>query len=926
MDLAISIMMFVGRYNNFAKVEAVNYGWRVVRDLCNNFFIVMLLFSAVGTVLQRDNYKYDKIMPRLLAMAVMINFSRLMTLLLIDFSQVITMTFGAQIMGMTGKAILLTAINLPGNLNFSDNIIKPGDGMNLIGILAAIIFGLIVAIVAVVVIVCITVVLAYRIVMLFFLIILSPIAFAGSVFEKTKGMASQWWTELGNYLMVGPIMMFFLYISFYIIANINAIQAPVAGAGDPNASTALAADQAAAQTSGFSKMSDPASVFNMMIAIGMLIGTLVLSQKFSVAGGAILGKGVAKLKGMGTATLDKAKFGAKAAAQNVGLSAAQMAAKGTALVQNGAEKLTGKQVLGSGKSANAVADLAKNWRGNLNKANAKTVADNWKSRFKKVGLDMDDKGTRDSVKAVAESPLGQAAGKAVETAKTAAIAGAGGMALGMGATTPIGIAGLAMLAASTFRVGKGRAVAYSKKKGEAKKAETEKFKETKKKDDAYIKASETVRDKELAPAQGKRDQKIREADTEKAGLSGASEAARDALINTHMRNGALSEDEREDKVREANERYDQEIAEISSDHAKKVRKANSDYEAQSFLPTSAHEQRLKDAVRKGELSKAGLTEHETKQGIETAQKVEIEAVDAELVTKKEDIDRDFAPDDPQKIIATKQAEDEASKRKSEIDAEYGRQSGAGLTDDQKERLQRNPEIGTERTTKVKKVDDDLKAKREEALKEADPVKQAAAIKKAEDDAVKEKAKINADYEKKLGKSPTEEVMDKLAKYNVNGPILDIIKKLEEGEKRNAQRIEQIGKGGIKIEDLGTTMYSPTGMTDVQRRFFEQLTNGSKESVKALQTLEKEIRRIAEKPAEQRTAKEDISLLNMKKALAGAFKAANDGKNNINTNELAGIRTQLDRVTTASTSSKGKQEVKDEVIKPVDFFAGQVIIE
>ena len=39
----IWVVVYVAKVNNFINVPAVNYGWVIVRDLCNMFFILIFL-------------------------------------------------------------------------------------------------------------------------------------------------------------------------------------------------------------------------------------------------------------------------------------------------------------------------------------------------------------------------------------------------------------------------------------------------------------------------------------------------------------------------------------------------------------------------------------------------------------------------------------------------------------------------------------------------------------------------------------------------------------------------------------------------------------------------------------------------------------------------------------------------------------------
>jgi len=94
-DLLISVMSYPININ----MPAVNAGWAVIRDLCNNFFIVILLAIAVGTVFRLPSYRYKEALPKLLVAAVLINFSKMITGIAIDISQIIMLTFAVPLAG-----------------------------------------------------------------------------------------------------------------------------------------------------------------------------------------------------------------------------------------------------------------------------------------------------------------------------------------------------------------------------------------------------------------------------------------------------------------------------------------------------------------------------------------------------------------------------------------------------------------------------------------------------------------------------------------------------------------------------------------------------------------------------------------------------------------------------------------------------------
>lgn len=307
--LLIQTLVKVATYNHFLDQRVVINGWGIVRDVANNFFIVILLVIAVGTILRVPNYN-RQLLPKLLVMAVLINFSKMFTGILIDFSQVLTLWLAAAIqkVGNEGNIILfalgldkLYRIDVTG-IGWTEKV----PGLDAATAIRTMLLALILSVVAVVVVAIIIIILIYRIVMLWFLVILSPLAFLLTTFPKGQQYAGMWWSELAKYLIVGPVMLFFLYLSFFSGSvnvgspsgyNKNPGAIPTAGSPLDTTNNPITAQQAAQQAPnlGLTEMETPVGIIDFLIIVGLMVGSLVAGQKTGVAGASWAGKGVAGL-------------------------------------------------------------------------------------------------------------------------------------------------------------------------------------------------------------------------------------------------------------------------------------------------------------------------------------------------------------------------------------------------------------------------------------------------------------------------------------------------------------------------------------------------------------------------------------------------------------------------------------------------------
>ncbi len=220
----LTVMSYPINVNNTA---AVVEGWKVVRNLFNNFFIVLLMVVAIGTILNKKDYHYKAMLPKILIAAILINFSKLFVGIAIDISQVLMLSFASAFANIQGGNIVLSALKLPELTRWqewtanpmNEGISKNKAGIEMTNIFAALIYAIIVAVIVVIVIVSIIAILVARIVVLLFLTILSPAYVFLKLIKQTEKYSSDWFNNFVKYLTVGPVLVFFLWISFMMMGH-----------------------------------------------------------------------------------------------------------------------------------------------------------------------------------------------------------------------------------------------------------------------------------------------------------------------------------------------------------------------------------------------------------------------------------------------------------------------------------------------------------------------------------------------------------------------------------------------------------------------------------------------------------------------------------------------------------------------------------
>lgn len=192
--------------------EVVSIVWTIVRDFMNLMFIIALIAMAIATIIRYEAYSYKRILRDLIVMAILINFSMIIATTLISFSD----TLIHLLKPTNGIKTYATTIY--------QGFVTHGDWSNFIGVNYGFIDGLKDSVSKIIALVVITVAFAavalmmlVRLIGLYFLVMISPAAYAFNILPRTKHWAQQWWDTFFEYLIWGPVAMFFFRVGFVIL-------------------------------------------------------------------------------------------------------------------------------------------------------------------------------------------------------------------------------------------------------------------------------------------------------------------------------------------------------------------------------------------------------------------------------------------------------------------------------------------------------------------------------------------------------------------------------------------------------------------------------------------------------------------------------------------------------------------------------------
>jgi len=208
----------------------VQAGWSFTLGLVNISFVLLLIFIALTYILRIETFEFKKTIPKLIIIILLVNFSLVLVGAVIDIAQMLmnTVQFGETFLSMAVQPLL---DSLAGVFGFITVIILTYVGMALIpyvnvgaqvaiitvffaaaglGVITSIVMLIIINFAVAAVFFIFIILFLLRIVWLWFLAILSPLAFLAYVLPQTRGYFSKWFRALSQWAFVGVIALFLM--------------------------------------------------------------------------------------------------------------------------------------------------------------------------------------------------------------------------------------------------------------------------------------------------------------------------------------------------------------------------------------------------------------------------------------------------------------------------------------------------------------------------------------------------------------------------------------------------------------------------------------------------------------------------------------------------------------------------------------------
>jgi len=193
----------------------VEIGWPIVRDLANMGIVLTLVVIGLATALRLEERQARKTLPRLIIVALLINFTPVILGFIVDATNILMEFFLEETTGLELIANQFTAVSSMiasdlGGFNFLDPL---KDITFIIKILIIAIFDIFAAILFWM----FAFLFIVRRVVIWMLVIFSPLAFLSWVLPDTRRIWTMWWNQFAQWSIIGLFAAFFLYLGEQMI-------------------------------------------------------------------------------------------------------------------------------------------------------------------------------------------------------------------------------------------------------------------------------------------------------------------------------------------------------------------------------------------------------------------------------------------------------------------------------------------------------------------------------------------------------------------------------------------------------------------------------------------------------------------------------------------------------------------------------------
>ncbi len=278
------------------KVPAIGLTWRTIRDFSSIFFIFLLIYASISTILGLKGTTPKQLIVNIVMCGLLINFSLFFTKVIIDTSNVVSLGFynaiapdnataDGGISNIFSQSLRVVTVYNPTGVQKAakaDFEKRVGPGMFLGSIVMFIAAGSFFVV---------SIMLIVRIAILIILMAFSPLYFLSLVLPATGEMSSKWLKLLTGQALFAPIYLAIIYVVMRIVSSPQFGSMMYGGDANPSFSQAFIDGGAVGV------------VLNYIIVIILLNMALVVARQFGTMGGDYSGKAIKWFQKLGSDTI-----------------------------------------------------------------------------------------------------------------------------------------------------------------------------------------------------------------------------------------------------------------------------------------------------------------------------------------------------------------------------------------------------------------------------------------------------------------------------------------------------------------------------------------------------------------------------------------------------------------------------------------------
>jgi len=294
--------------------DMVSVGWQFTRDFANMLFILILAWVGFATILRLQDYEVKKIIPKLLFVALLVNFIPVICGVILDISNILTFYFTSKstnVGALLWEKLPALDVIKAGATGLKELI--PGTG-GISGMAVKSLMGIVFNLIAFFMLSLYTILFVIRIVAIWILLVLAPLAWIGYIIPFGKKWWDDWWKQFIQWSIIGVFLGFFLYLSGFTLTGTSFAGCSVDMSGDQYG---LTTQILTSLTGGLICNTLPFIAAIVVMLVGFMFSISFAPKGASAVFGAAKKGGIAASKVLGTQGLKIAKDYAKHPGQMV---------------------------------------------------------------------------------------------------------------------------------------------------------------------------------------------------------------------------------------------------------------------------------------------------------------------------------------------------------------------------------------------------------------------------------------------------------------------------------------------------------------------------------------------------------------------------------------------------------------------------------